>query len=584
MELFNTIDPRLIEAQRSEWERRRACPQEPLPRGVTVALVGHRAAGKSSLLPEVAKLLGRDGIDLDDELVRRSGRELGAWLRDDELSFRAAERACFESLPHGSLVACGGGFLASHPSALIGCLAVLVPVSLQTYCERLRADTARPRLRPELTLEEELQQVWSEREERHRRVQTISLVELALGASAGRRPRRVVTLPPGIEPRDFAFRARRAGAELLEVRGDLIPRESELTEAARVMPLLISEREQALPPQWIALAHLLDFDTAKTGAHVLRSFHSPEPLTPDHAVEQWRSAPPGTRVKHVEPLGSPESGWRLLETQRRLQVQFGEDAVTVLATGPLALPFRAVLAQKNALDYLALEPGFSAAAGQRLLADAVREARAGMPGGPRLAIVGHQIFHSRSPSIHPQPFDRIDLLADVELGPLLEALRSHYRGFAITSPFKRRALPGRSVNLLWRVSDGYRGDNTDVAGARAALEKLGGVAFTVLGEGGVADALAAAAVSLGVPMRFIRRADFRGQPLEKSVVWTWPPEVDPPEKLRLDGVKVGVISYAGPGHRVARRIRALGGIPVWLGSRWFVTQAREQRAKWKEAQ
>jgi len=65
--------------------------------------------------------------------------------------------------------------------------------------------------------------------------------------------------------------------------------------------------------------------------------------------------------------------------------------VTVLATGPLALPFRAVLARKNALDYLALEPA-SARRSQRLLVDAVREARAGMPEGPRLGIIGHQIF------------------------------------------------------------------------------------------------------------------------------------------------------------------------------------------------
>ncbi len=583
MELFNAIDPRLAQAQRAAWERRRGLAVEPLPRGVTVALVGHRASGKSTLLPHVSKLLGREGVDLDLELARRSGRDLRSWLGDDAASFRAAERECFESLPAGSLVACGGGFLAHHPSAVVGCVAVSVPVTFQTYQERLRADTTRPRLLPELSVEEELRQIWQEREERHRRVQTLGLVDLVLAAQAGRRPRRVVTLPPGVEPRDFAFRARRAGAELLEVRTDLVPPQTELLEASRVLPLLISQRGEPAPAAWLALAHLLDLEAATAGPRGLRSHHAPEPLTPEQALERWLAAPVGSRVKHVEPLGPVETGWRLLATQQLLRQRFGDDAVTVLATGPLALPFRAVLARNNALDYLALDSSFSAALGQRFLVDAVREARAGLPAGPRLAILGHQIVHSRSPSIHPQPFDRIELPANEELGPLLTALHPHYRGFAVTSPFKRRAQPGQVVNTLWRTADGYAGENADVPGAQAALEKLGGKAFTVLGEGGVSDALGAAAVQLSAQMRFLRWAKVPGEPLEDAVVWTWPAEIDAPATLRLDGKRVGVISYGVPGQQIARKIRALGGTVVWLGSRWFITQARAQRRLWAEA-
>jgi shikimate kinase len=44
---------------------------------------------------------------------------------------------------------------------------VLVPISEETYRERLRADCARPRLRPHLSLDEELSQVFSERERQH---------------------------------------------------------------------------------------------------------------------------------------------------------------------------------------------------------------------------------------------------------------------------------------------------------------------------------------------------------------------------------------------------------------------------------
>jgi hypothetical protein len=87
-------------------------------------------------------------------------------------------------------------------------------------------------------------------------------------------------------------------------------------------------------------------------------------------LEQWRGTPAGVHVKHVEPLGALSETGRLLETQAALRGVFGE-RVTVLATGPLALPFRAVLAESNALDYLAVDGTWSAAPGQRLLDDAL---------------------------------------------------------------------------------------------------------------------------------------------------------------------------------------------------------------------
>lgn len=577
-DLFSAVDPRLSASLRNEWERRRTRATEPLPRGVTVALVGHRAAGKTFLLPAVAGLLGKAGIDLDAELERRAGRALGPWVTEDLDGFRRAERACFQSLPRGSVVACGGGFLSTHASVLRGCVSVLVPITAETWFERMRADTSRPRLHPELTLEEELQQVWFEREELHRRVRTLSLVDFLLATTAGRRPLRVVTLAPAVNPSDFAFKARRLGAELLEVRTDLISSEVDLGPASRVLPLLVAERQSPAPAAWRLLA-----DTFDGASGSLRSHHAERPLTPDEAEAVWRDVPPGVAVKHVEPLGPPADGWRLLETQRRLQARFGQHQVTVLATGPLALPFRAVLARNNALDYLALDASWAAAAGQRLLVDAVREARAGLPQRPRLGILGSHLELSRSPSIHPQPFDRIDLPTDVELAPLLQALLPHYKGLAVTSPFKTTVLGTRAVNTLWRTAGGYLGENCDVAGAVAALEGLDGSSLTVLGQGGVGDALTAAAEQRSITLRFVKRADAVGLHLEGWVVWAWPDHVEAPEGLRLDRARVGVISYGPRGQLIAQKIRGLGGQPVWLGSRWFVAQARAQRERWEAA-
>jgi shikimate kinase len=140
-----------------------------------VVLVGHRAAGKTTLLPLLAQWMGRPGIDLDAEISARYDRPLREWVAQDEAGFRRAERATFEELPNAAVIAAGGGFLSSHGAALAGHLAVFVPISRETYRERLLADATRPRLRPDLSLPEEIERVYSERELEHAKVPSISL-------------------------------------------------------------------------------------------------------------------------------------------------------------------------------------------------------------------------------------------------------------------------------------------------------------------------------------------------------------------------------------------------------------------------
>ncbi|MDC0706995.1 shikimate kinase [Stigmatella sp. ncwal1] len=144
----------------------------------TVVLAGHRSAGKTRLLPLVAELLGRPGVDLDVALERATGRSLKNWVAEDPVTFRAAERQILQEMPAGSLVAVGGGFLSHHPEALAGCFTLMVPVSFETYRERLLADTTRPRLRSGMSLEEEISTVFHEREAMHRRVPTVPLEDL----------------------------------------------------------------------------------------------------------------------------------------------------------------------------------------------------------------------------------------------------------------------------------------------------------------------------------------------------------------------------------------------------------------------
>lgn len=593
MTLLDEIDPRLQPVLRAEWDRRRDELVEPLPRDVTVVLAGHRAAGKTSLLQPVAKALGRSGVDLDAELVRRFERPIRDWVEQDLRGFRNAERQTFRGLPSGLVVSVGGGFLSHHAELLSGCVTVEVPISFETYVERLQHDTSRPRLRADLSIVDELRQIYSEREFIHASVRPLSFIDFMLKLVRGQRPRRVVTLPPheAIEP--FAWRARHAGADLLEVRSDQHSAKVDFRAASRALPILVTRRTPQLPEGWRTWASLVDEPQSHLlDPIVLRSHHSQRPLSTEEALAVWADVVPGSRIKHVEPLGSPSEFPRMLATQQALIERFGTEHVSVLVTGSCALPFRAVLAQRNALDYLALDDSWAAAEGQRLLVDAVREARRSRTDGHtrRLGILGHNIGHSRSPRIHQQPFDRIDIPVDAPVNELLAALRPHYRGFAITNPFKKRiavseqaSLP--AINTLVRDFEGWTHENSDVAGAEAALEALQPVSkITVLGDGGVTEALRIAAAQRQLELEVVSLNAVTSTPHSGFVVWTWPSEVAVPTALRfVEGTQVAVVAYGVPARRIVREIVERGGTPRRLGPLWFIAQARRQRTLWEAA-
>ena len=409
--------------------------------------------------------------------------------------------------------------------------------------------------------------------------------------------RRVVTLPPtvhGAEAVRFVDEVRRRGADLLEVRTDLhAPEAVEVSALARVLPLLVSERGRPLPTVWVEAATYVDRDVTVSvdapAAKLLASHHAERPLSTAEALKLWEQALPATAlVKHIEPLGAPAREKELLETQARLIERFGAGRVTVLGMGALALPVRGVLARLNALDYVAAGGGWSAAPGQRLLDDVVRESRAaGHATRLRRGILGTSIVHSRSPRIHRQPFDRIDIPEDAPVEELVDSLLPHYAGFAVTSPFKLRLArhtrsPLEAVNTLVRRGGHWESFNTDVEGARAVLKRLGAREAFVLGDGGSTAALRAVAAELGCPLRILKRAEIH-EPLTGTGVWTWPDRINPPEGLRFDGARVAVIAYGAPGRRVAKEISRRGGTPVMLGAAWFIAQARRQRELWETA-
>jgi len=596
---WQCVDERLHAQLRAQQQQHSARPAQALCRGSTVVLVGHRAAGKSTLLPYAAKLLGQHmpPVDLDVEIERMAGCSMRELVEVHGISrLRTLEKAAFLALPPASVVAVGGGFWSAWPGLLRGHTVVEVPISFETYRERLLRDTGRPRLRPELSLEEELLQTYQERRAVHEQQPRLSWVEFCLAAEAGFRPRRVVTLPPGTaQPLAFATQAKAQGADALELRTDLHGPALEVAPLAQVLPLLVARRGQPVPPAWRPHACWVDIELEELGQEEanMASLHAASPMPPAQAAKLWEKVPPGLLCKHVEPLGELGHAVRLLETQKLLGELRGEALTTVLATGDMALPFRCLLAEKNQWDYLhggALAGNWRAAPGQRLLADAVREAHSGTRPGtrPRLGILGSHIAHSRSPRLHPQPFDRIDLPENADVQALVQALRPYYAGFAVTTPFKV-ALAGGSrwpaVNTLVRTAEGWHKDNTDVAGAKAALEALGAKALTVLGQGGVAIALEEAARQLGITLRFMSAAQAQAQGhMGDTLLWTLPTHVGVPPGIGLEGTQVALIAYGKPAWALAEEIRSLGGKPCMLGATWFVAQARGQRRLWENAQ
>jgi shikimate kinase / 3-dehydroquinate synthase len=80
-----------------------------------IALVGLPGSGKSTVAPLVARGLGWDAVDIDDEVAEASGRSPAAIIATDgERAFRDLELIALESVlrrPGPLVIACGGGLI-----------------------------------------------------------------------------------------------------------------------------------------------------------------------------------------------------------------------------------------------------------------------------------------------------------------------------------------------------------------------------------------------------------------------------------------------------------------------------------------
>lgn len=139
------------------------------------------------------------------------------------------------------------------------------------------------------------------------------------------------------------------------------------------------------------------------------------------------------------------------------------------------------------------------------------------------AVLGDPVAHSASPAMHGAAFRALGLSAVyVTLRPTSEGVADTMRALArtggggnVTVPFKVEAAAAADVrtprverlgaaNTFWSADEALHADNTDVDGVLDAVRGLGvqadGTPWLVIGTGGSARAVAAAAQELGAPL------------------------------------------------------------------------------------
>jgi 3-dehydroquinate dehydratase / shikimate dehydrogenase len=291
---------------------------------------------------------------------------------------------------------------------------------------------------------------------------------------------------------------------------------------------------------------------------------TPADLTP---IFRRLEATPADVIKAVFTPRDATDACRLLAELRRLYDP-GRRAI-VLGLGEAGLLTR-VLAKKFGayLTFAALEPGAESAPGQPAIAelrDVYRwpaiDARTRVYG-----VIGWPVSHSRGPRLHnafmaAEGINGVYLPLPVE--PTYAALAAFldyataadwldFAGFSVTIPHKEHVLRwlaehggalsplaqrAGAINTLIRTPDGgWRGENTDAAGALAALrsipelaerpgaeDPLCGMTVDILGAGGVARAVAALLTQRGGRVTIYNRDPARAAELARQMNCDWCP-------------------------------------------------------------
>jgi shikimate kinase len=129
---------------------------------MNVALFGFMGVGKSAVGQLLAEELGLGFVDLDEEIVKRAGRDIPSIFREDgEAAFREMEKAVTRDVSalDRQIIACGGGtVLDSHNLERLknSSIMILLTADPETILERIEAQGE---TRPLLAAEDRLERI-----------------------------------------------------------------------------------------------------------------------------------------------------------------------------------------------------------------------------------------------------------------------------------------------------------------------------------------------------------------------------------------------------------------------------------------
>ena len=115
-------------------------------------LIGFMGAGKTSVSQCLGQMLGREVVEMDQEIARQEGMTIPEiFAQKGEPHFRSCETALLESFARGEprIVSCGGGvpMREENVAAMRRCgTVVLLTASPEVILERVRDDHSRPLL------------------------------------------------------------------------------------------------------------------------------------------------------------------------------------------------------------------------------------------------------------------------------------------------------------------------------------------------------------------------------------------------------------------------------------------------------
>ena len=196
----------------------------------------------------------------------------------------------------------------------------------------------------------------------------------------------------------------------------------------------------------------------------------------------------------------------------------------------------------------------------------------------RAAVLGFPIVHSLSPVLHRAAYQYLGLTdwsydaIEVDVAGLpafLRHLGPDWAGLSLTMPLKEAALPlltslspralaTRSVNTVVRRGDQFAGHNTDVAGVRLALDRLGCAAVeeaVVLGGGATARSVVAGLAGRAARVTAYVRSAARTEPLlAAAAAVSLPLEVRSWAGVRLESPLVVNTTPIGAADPLAARV------------------------------